>query len=113
MKVAFATRDGVHVQGELRRTPLVVLYDVTADGFRLDRASSFANGSARSEQRIEAIAGAEIAYVGAIGPSTAARLARRGIRPAPAHEGAPIDEILAAIVQQLAARSREVAIAPA
>ncbi len=101
MKIAFATTDGEHVQGELRRTPLVVVYDVGPSGIQLDRASAFREGAARSEDRIRALAGTGMVYVAAMGPSTAARLAARGIRPATAPEGTPIRDLLATLARTL------------
>lgn len=101
MVVAFATRDGRHVQGELRRAPLVVLYEVSCEGARFERAASFSSGDARSEDRIRAMIGAAVVFVGAIGPSTAARLAARGIRPATASEGTSIQDLLAAMVRTI------------
>src|SRR5512142_1459866 len=96
MKIAFATADGEHVHGELRRSPLLVVYEVTPAGFQLERASAFRDRTARSEDRIGALIGAAVVYVAAIGPSTAARLAARGIRPATAPDGTPIRDLLAA-----------------
>lgn len=112
MKIAFATKDGQHVEGELRRTPLVVVYEVTASGAALERASSFRGAAARSEDRIQALAGARIVYVGAMGPSTAARLAARGILPATAPDGTLIDDLLDAIARSMGeARGDELAFA--
>lgn len=99
MKVAFSTADGEHVQGELRRASLLVLYDVTADGWHFSRISAFDSSTDRSEQRIEAIADAALVYVAAIGPSTVARLAARGIRAATAREGTPIAHVLDGLVR--------------
>ncbi len=101
MKIAFATTDGEHVHGELRRAPIVVVYEVGPSGFQLDRASAFREDTARSEDRIRALAGTGMVYAAAMGPSTAARLAARGIRPATAPEGTPIRDLLATIARSL------------
>lgn len=106
MKIAFTTIDGEHVQGELRRTPIVVVYDVTTAGIHLDRASCFRPDTARSEDRIRALAGTRVLYAAAMGPSTAARLAARGILPATAPEGTPIPDLLAAVARSVTARDR-------
>ncbi len=102
MKVAFATTDWEHVQGQLRRARRLVVYEVMADGWRLYRSCSFEDAAARSEHRIQALAGAAILYVAAIGPSTAARLAAHGIRAATAPEGTPIRDLLVGIARKLA-----------
>lgn len=104
MKVAFATTDGRHVQGELRRASLVVVYEVGGEGWQLERLSSFDGHAHRSQHRLEAIEGVSIAFAAAMGPSTAARLAARGIRPATAPEGTTIDGVLTTLSATLAAR---------
>lgn len=104
MKVAFATVDGRHVQGELRRASLVVVYEVDREGWQLDRLSSFDGHAQRSQHRLEAIDGVSIAFAAAMGPSTAARLAARGIRPATAPDGTAIDDLLIALSATLAAQ---------
>ncbi len=103
MKVAFATLDGRHVHGDLRRAPLLVIYEVRGDGFRLDRVSSFEEGAHRSQDRIQAVADVSVVYVAATGPSTAARLAARGVRAGTAPEGTAIGDVLVAMVDRLAA----------
>lgn len=101
MRIAFATRDGEHVGGQLRRAPRVAVYDVTAEGWQLARMCCFDPVAHRSHHRIQAIAGAAIVFVGAIGPSLAARLAAIGVRAATAREGTPIRELLAATQESL------------
>lgn len=112
MKVAFATRDGEHVNEQLRRAPRLVVYEVTAAGSRLDRTCDFASDALRTDERIRAIAGSAVVFVSAIGPSAAARLASRGIRPATA-AGARIQELLDELVGVLRRDPRPSASAPA
>jgi nitrogen fixation protein NifX len=109
MNVAFATRDGVHVNEQLRRASRLAVYEVTAAGARLERTCHFASGAGlRTGERIDAIAGSAIVYVSAIGPSAAARLAARGIRAATAPAGTPIAHLLGVLVE----RSRRAAAGP-
>jgi nitrogen fixation protein NifX len=103
MRVAFATDDGRHVGGQLRRAVYLVVYQVTAKGSWFERLCSFKSDLNRSEDRIEAIADAAVVYVEAIGPSLAARLGVRGIRPATARAGTAIEELLSGLEQRLAA----------
>lgn len=97
MRVAFATMTGENVEGQFRRTPRLVVYEVTETGSRLERTCPFVDGSHRSQDRIQAIADASMVFVAAIGPSIAARLASRGIRPATVPEGTPIRDVLTAL----------------
>jgi nitrogen fixation protein NifX len=101
MKVAFATRDGAHVNEQLRRSPQLVVYDVTAS--RQERTSVFAfDAQDRTDERIRAIAGSAIVFVTAIGPSAAARLASHGIRAATAPAGTRILDLLSELRRMLA-----------
>lgn len=112
MKVAFATRDGEHVNEQLRRAPKLVVYEVSAAGWRLDRTFAFdPEGRHRTDERIHAIADSAVVYVSAIGPSAAARLAARGIRAATAPGGARIQDLLAEL-QRLLTRTTTVCTAP-
>jgi nitrogen fixation protein NifX len=107
MKVAFATRDREHVNEELRRAAQLLVYEVTAEGHRLEREWAFpAEAGHRSDDRIRAIAGSAIVYVSAVGPSVAARLASRGIRVATAPDGARISDLLAELQRMIASRER-------
>jgi nitrogen fixation protein NifX len=100
MKIAFATTDGVHVDEQFRRASHLAVYEVTADGPRLERMCAFApDRSIKTEERIQAIAGATIVYGVAYGPSSVNRLMRRGIRAATAPAGTRIDAVLAPIVE--------------
>jgi nitrogen fixation protein NifX len=97
MKIAFATSDCRVIDEQFRRATYLVVYEITPDGQSLDRICAFPQDcTVRTEERIRAIAGASIVYVTAIGPSSAARLAARGIRPAPLAPGTPITRVLAA-----------------
>jgi nitrogen fixation protein NifX len=107
MRVAFATRDGEHVNEQLRRAPQLMVFEVTAAGHRLERTCPFEPGGRYgTDERIRAIAGCSIVYVSAIGPSSAARLATRGIRAATAPEGTRIQELLAALRRLLTSADR-------
>lgn len=98
MKIAFATRDLQHVDAHFGRAPYLLVYDVTADGPRLQRTVAFdpddtGRGVDEIAPRVAAIRGAAVVYVAAIGPSHAARLASSGIQPATA-AGRRIEDLL-------------------
>jgi nitrogen fixation protein NifX len=98
MKIAFATSDCLAVDEQFRRATHLVVYEITESGHALDRICAFPQDRAvKTEERIRAITGASIVYVTAIGPSSAARLAARGIRPAPVPAGTPIAKVLAGL----------------
>ena len=95
MKIAFATGDGVHVNEQFRRASQLAIYEVTAEGHRLDRVCSFApDRSIKTEERIGAISDAAIVYGVAYGPSSVLRLARHGMRAATAPPGTRIETLL-------------------
>lgn len=105
MKVAFATRNGEHVDEQLRRAAHLVVYEVTA--FRQERTSVVAfDAEDGTDERISAIAGSAILFVSAIGPSAAARLASRGIRAATAPAGTRIRDLLLEVRRMLASLQR-------
>lgn len=106
MRVAFATRDGERVDAELRSAPRLDVYEVTAAGARLERTCTLEDVRSGGGARIEALAGVELVYVSAIGPSAAARLASHGIRAATSLGGARIDALLAALRGSLPERAR-------
>jgi nitrogen fixation protein NifX len=100
MTIAYATTDGVHVDEQFRRASHLAVYEVTAEGHRLERMCAFAaDRSIKTEERLQAIAGASIVYGVAYGPSSVNRLVRRGIRAATAPAGTRIDAVLARFVE--------------
>jgi nitrogen fixation protein NifX len=95
MKIAFATSDGVHLDQQFRRATRLVVFEVGPDGAHLTQSHSFSlDRSVKTEERLRAIDGASVVFGTAFGPSSAARVARRGIRPATAPAGTPIAELL-------------------
>jgi predicted Fe-Mo cluster-binding NifX family protein len=96
MKVAFATRDLVHVDEQFRRASSLAVYESDADGHRLVVVHRFApDRSVKTAERMKAIEGVALVYGVAFLPSTVARLARTGIRAATAPAGAAIEALLA------------------
>lgn len=93
--VAFATEDGVHVDAELRTASRLDVYEITAAAARLLRSCSLLAQGRSGKARLEALAGVDLVFVRAIGPSGAARLAARGIRAATSHRRAPIEALVA------------------
>lgn len=110
MKIAFATGDGVHVNEQFRRASRLAVHEVTSSGHRLERVASFApDRSIKTEERMSAIADAEIVFGVAFGPSSVMRLARRGIRAGTAPAGTSISALLDALVGRLVQAERAAA----
>lgn len=105
MRVAFATRDGEHVNSELRGAPRLDLYEVTCQGARLERSCDLQSAGHGLGARLGVLAGVERVYVAAIGPSAAARLAAHGVGVATSPGGERIDAILAGLRRALRERS--------
>ena len=106
MRAAFATSDGVHVNEQFRRASHLAVYRVSPSSFQLEEVHAFAEEDGlRSSERIRAIEGATIVFVAAMGPSSAARLAARGIHPATAPAGTPIEDLLEGLSRMLASRT--------
>ena len=96
MKIAFATSDGVYVDEQFRRASRIEVYELGPAGPRLERSLTFeTDRSVKTEERLGAIRGAAIVFGTAFGPSSAARLHERGVRPATAAKGTRIDALLA------------------
>jgi nitrogen fixation protein NifX len=98
MKIAFATSDCTRVDEQFRRASHLVVYEITGSGHRLDGIRAFPQDrSVKTQARLDAIQGVSVVYVSAIGPSSAARLAAHGVRPAPVPAGTTIARVLAAL----------------
>jgi nitrogen fixation protein NifX len=96
MKIAFATSDGVHLDQQFRRASRVAVYELGPAGPRLEHTFTFATDrSVKTDERLGVVLGAAIVFGVAFGPSSAARLAAQGIRPATAQPGTPIADLLA------------------
>lgn len=99
MRIAFATSDGVHLDQQFRRAARLAVYELRPTGPRLEQVFAFAPDRAvKTEERLAAVRGVSVVYGTAFGPSSAARLAQRGIRAATAPAGTPIADLLARFV---------------
>jgi len=109
MKVAFATTDGVHVDEHFGRAGKFSLYEFGRDGYEWIGLRVFAEGRDAAvestkglgaahdqavEDKVEKLSDCKIIYLIAIGGPSAARLARKGIMPVKAAEGASIKELV-------------------
>jgi nitrogen fixation protein NifX len=103
MRIAFATSDGVRVDQQVRRASRLDIYELGPDGPRLADSWSFsADRSVKTAERVEVLAGVEVVFGVAFSPSSAARFARAGVKPATAPKGTPIADLLERLARRAA-----------
>lgn len=101
MKVAFATQDLVRIDAHFGWARNLAIYDLTADGWSLDRVAEFSgelNEDGNEDKllpKLEALQGIAILVVAAIGGSGAARVVAQNIHPMKVPEPEPIEGMLA------------------
>ncbi|MGF1485690.1 MAG: nitrogen fixation protein NifX [Prochloraceae cyanobacterium] len=108
MKVAFTTRDKVHINAHFGSAKQIDVYDVNTEGYNFAKTLEF-NGNLERDgnedklvPKIEALSDCTIVYVSAIGGSAAARLINSRITPIKARsEADKIEEILSNLVKTL------------
>lgn len=109
MKVAFATRDSIHINAHFGSARLVDVYNVTAEGYTYLETVEFGgnlNEDGNEDKlapKVKALHDCTLVYVSAIGGSAAGRLMRNNITPLKAQSEADdaIEDTLAWLVQTL------------
>jgi nitrogen fixation protein NifX len=107
MRVAFATTDLETVDAHFGTTPRLAFYELDAlGGVLVDQLVFPAAGEDgdhdKLRPRLEALAGCTLLFSTAIGPTAAALLAARRVRPAQAPSGQRIDLLVERLVRLLA-----------
>lgn len=108
MKIAFATKDLVHINAHFGWAKQVAVYDVTPEGYQFVETITF-DGKLEEDgnedklvPKVNALADCTIVYVAAIGGSAAARLIRKQVTPVKARtEDDEITEVLENLVTTL------------
>jgi nitrogen fixation protein NifX len=108
MKIAFATRDNIHINAHFGWAKKVDVYEVSQDGYQFLETINF-DGNLLEDgnedklvPKVAALADCTIVYVSAIGGSAAARLIRKRVTPVKAQsEEDQITEVLQKLVQTL------------
>jgi nitrogen fixation protein NifX len=108
MKIAFATRDNIHINAHFGWAKKVDVYEVSPDGYQFLETINF-DGNLLEDgnedklvPKVAALADCTIVYVSAIGGSAAARLIRKRVTPVKAQsEEDKIAEVLQKLVQTL------------
>lgn len=101
MKIAFATKDTVHINAHFGAAKQIDIYDVNTEGYTLAEAVTF-GGNLQQDgthdklfPKFEALKHCTIVYVADIGPGAAARLINKNITPIkPSEENAAIADVL-------------------
>lgn len=108
MKVAFATRDNVHVNAHFGWAKQMDFYDVSKEGHNFLETVSF-GGNLKEDgnedklvPKVEAVLGCTLVYVSDIGGSAAARLIQKNITPMKAQNSEDkIADVLDQLVEKL------------
>ena len=108
MKVAFATRDSVHVNAHFGWAKLIDVYDVSKEGHNFLETISF-GGNLKEDgnedklvPKVEAVLGCTLVYVSDIGGSAAARLIQKKVTPMKAQTSEDkISDVLDQLVEKL------------
>lgn len=107
MKIAFATRDRIHINAHFGSARTITVYEVTAEGYTFVEALDFGKleedgNEDKLEPKIQALQGCTIVYLAAIGPSGAARIINSKITPIKARsEDDKIEDTLQHLVETL------------
>ena len=108
MKIAFTTRDSVHINAHFGWASQINVYEVDTTGYTFLETLKFGGdlkedgNEDKLEPKVKALQDCTIVYVSAIGGSAAARLIRKNITPIKAEsEADEIEDVLARLVQSL------------
>ena len=107
MRVAIATQDLARVDAHLGWARHLMLYEVSAEGYRHLRTKSFHSGLAEDgdyaklEARLKALKGCALVYVADVGPDGEAALARQKSAPMRQFAGQPVALVLEAMQASL------------
>jgi len=108
MKIAFATKDNIHINAHFGWASKIDVYDLTPDGYTFLETLTFGGelkedgNEDKLEPKLKALEGCTIVYVADIGGSAAARLINRRITPMKSDsETDEIEAMLAQLMQTL------------
>ncbi|WOD40120.1 nitrogen fixation protein NifX [Nodosilinea sp. E11] len=108
MKIAFATKDNVHINAHFGWASQIDVYDLTLDGYTFLETLTFGGelkedgNEDKLEPKLKALAGCTIVYVADIGGSAAARLINHRITPMKSNsEEDEIEAMLAQLMRTL------------
>lgn len=102
MKVAFASKDNIHINQHFGWCEMFYIYEILDDDYTLineiDSSLKFDNEVEKLEYKISCLEDSDIVYVSQIGPKAATMVQASGIYPLKSsHEGEKIEDIIIAI----------------
>jgi nitrogen fixation protein NifX len=108
MKIAFATKDSVHINAHFGSAKTMDVYELTADAYTFSETLTFGGNlqedgnEDKLDSKLKALKDCTIVYVADIGGSAAARLIGKKITPMKSHsEDEKIEAILGQLMQTL------------
>ena len=109
MRVAIATQDLARIDAHLGWARHLMLYEVSAEGYRHLRTASFRTGLGQDGDhgklvpRLRALAGCTLVFVADVGPDGERALSLRRVAPVRSHAGQPVAAALDALRDRLRA----------
>ncbi|MFH7242003.1 MAG: nitrogen fixation protein NifX [Spirulina sp.] len=108
MKIAFATKDSIHINAHFGSASTMDVYELTADAYTFSETLKFGGNlkedgnEDKIDAKLKALKGCTIVYVADIGGSAAARLIGKRITPMKSHsEDEEIETILGQLMHTL------------
>ena len=107
MRIAIATQDMAHIDAHLGWTRHLMVFEVSAEGYRHLRTASFRTGLTQDGDhdklapRLKALTGCSLVFVADVGPDGEHRLANKRIAPMRAFAGQPIAAALVALQDRM------------
>jgi len=106
MKIAFASKDNIHVNQHFGWCEMFYIYDVSEDDFELvhevDSSLKFDDEVDKLEYKINCLEDSDIVYVSQIGPKAANMVQSTGIYPMKSsHEGEKIEDVIKSLQRMM------------
>jgi nitrogen fixation protein NifX len=106
MKIAFASKDNVHVNQHFGWCEMFYIYEVFEDDYELisevDSSLKFDDEIDKLEYKINCLEDSDIVYVSQIGPKAATMVQKCGIYPMKSsHEGEKIEDVIQSLQKMI------------
>jgi len=106
MKIAFASKDNVHVNQHFGWCEMFYIYEVFEDDYELisevDSSLKFDDEIDKLEYKINCLEDSDIVYVSQIGPKAATMVQKCGIYPMKSsHEGEKIEDVIQSLQKMM------------
>lgn len=106
MKIAFASKDNIHVNQHFGWCEMFSIYEVSEDHYELinevDSSLKFDDEIDKLEYKINCLEDSDIVYVSQIGPKAANMVQKCGIYPIKSsHEGEKIEDVIKSLQRMM------------